>query len=1257
MNNYLKKYFTLLFFALVFKSYLFSQDFKFSIDWSKDSLKIGNSYLAISRDLFFENKTPKISLSNRVDKALKLKLNNVYYEPISLEEHNLLIESDFIIDTIFTFVFNNKNDQNELFSTILFSAYVKQNGKILRVKNVDFVSYSDVVILKSKRGQIFKSVLADETSRWFKIRVNKKGFYKVTFAQLKKLGFDPKTLGFSSFHVYGNAYGKLPELNSNYVDLDLVQNSVIYEGIADGVFDENDAIVFYSNGPSNLTFTEDSLYSRDLNIYSDYASYFLRVSSNIPAKEVIVKNSNELKYIKEENNYLSHFIHEIEDTSLVYGGKRWYGELLDYDKKLSIPISNFKNQLNQLNISISGATNARLSGSYLNVYIDNQIIDKINLPSVSSEYIRIDKKIKIPVSQGFGLVNIELVRNNPDTKFFLDKIEVNAYKNTGSINTGELFTNPRLIGKGAFKLNFDTILDGSFIVDISKPTEIKKINFLKENSVSYFIDSMNSFKNYIIYNSANVEVVNSEFSTVNYQNLHGIDLVDMIIVSPTNFLKQANELKLLHEQEGLKCIVVTDNEIYNEFSSGEMDPTAIKQFARSVYYKQKNNPKNRLKYLLLFGDGTFDYKNRIKLNNNFLPTYQFDESEDFLSAMVSDDYYGMMDDNESIDGSDLLDIGVGRMLISNQQQADAMVLKIKNYMQNSDVQSDWMSKIALITDDEEGGYFVYNDAEPQSKYLKKSHPEVNIIKLYSDAFQQVTTAGGERYPLLNTLIDNQFYNGALVVSYVGHGGPSGAAEERILTIDQISKYKNLNKLPLFMSSTCEFTKYDDPTRVSAGEVMYLNPVGGAIALMTTTRPVFFGVNTISGSSFYKNVLQYDSLTNTSLTFGEIFRRTKNQSGSSSNRRSFTLIGDPALKINFPTNKIVFDSINKIPTLLFKDTLKALSKVSFTGHVEDRKNSYIAENGVLLLSLFDKPKTYKTLGQDIDSPVIEFENQNSLLFKGLVSVKEGRFNVELILPKDIDYSIEKGKVSCVSNLESNKAIGFLDSILIGGISSNFEKDSIGPKITLSLDSNKVVENGLFGQSPTLYVDLEDESGINLSSSGIGHQISLTLDNKNNELIDLNSYYMADKDTYKKGKIKYPLMNLSEGKHVLKLKAWDVYNNSNEKELQFTINNSREIILNRVFNYPNPFTTKTSFYIEQNNVVSDTDIRLEIFSISGKLVKEFYRENVALRSSIERIFDWDGLDYYGDQLAKGVYIYKITISNQSGSTSKMEKLVIF
>ena len=1247
---------SLFFTFILFNSSLFAQDLSLNIDWKEDSIFVNNHYFNTPKNFILDFKSPKIFYNQKIRKDLKLDLKTVKYDKLSQKELEFIINNKFDIDTVFNFSFNNSIEQENSFLQVDFSAFVKINNQILKVKVVEF-NFSNVdKIKKNKRGSINNSVLSDVSSKWYKFRVSNSGFYKITYSQLVSLGLNPKDLGFNSFHIYGNSTGKLPELNSSYEDVDLVQNNIIYEGSSDGIFDEKDAIVFYSDGPHKINLTKDSLLSRDLNVYTDFASLFLRVSNKVSPKLILDVDLKNIDYKDVIDEYLVYSVHELDDTSLVYGGKRWYGEVLDFEKKVEVNFDKFQSNLSNLTITISGATNARIFGSYVNVYVDNQFIDKILLSTVSSEFIRVEKKINIPSSIGFSTIKLELVRNSPDTKFFLDKIEVNAFKSFASIKNNDVLINPKYVGKGLAKFILPNLQNIS-IMDVSSPVNVHSLKTNFSNNSYFFIDSMNKLKRYAIYEFNNVNEINSQFSYVNHQNLHDIDLIDMIIVTPKDFLSQANELKLLHETEGLKTLVVLDEEIYNEFSSGEMDPTAIKQFARLVYNKQRDNPVNRLKYLLLFGDGTFDFKNRIKGNNNFLPTFQFEESEDFLSAMVSDDYFGMMDDNESLKGSDLLDIGVGRMLISNEKQADEMISKIRRYISFSENQSDWRSKIVLIADDEEGGYFINKDTEPQSKFLLENHPEINLVKLYSDAFQQVTTAGGERYPKLNNVIDNQFYNGSLVISYVGHGGPSGAAEERILSIDQASNYKNNRNLPLFVSSTCEFTKYDDPTRLSAGEVMYLNPDGGAIALMTTTRPVFFGVNTISGSSFYKNVLQYDTITNSSLTFGEIFRRTKNQSGTSSNRRSFTLIGDPALKISYPINKVLIDNINNIQIDNFSDTLKALSNVKITGHIEDRKGNFINENGNIFLTIYDKKTFSKTLGQNVESPIIDFENQNSILFKGLASVESGKFNIEFILPKDLDYSIGKGKISGISYLKSNNGIGFTDSFLIGGMSSVFEKDSTGPSIKMSLDSIREIENGVFSSNPILYVNLKDESGINVSSSGIGHQISLVIDDKLTEAVDLNSYYIADKDTYKSGRVQFPISNLTDGRHKLKIKAWDVHNNSSEKEIQFTVNNSNNISIQKIFNYPNPFTTKTDFYIEQNNVNAPVSIKLDIVTVSGRLVKQFFNENVLFKSTIENVFEWDGLDQFGDKLAKGVYFYKITLSSQSETYTKLEKLVIF
>lgn len=1234
----------------------FSQNVVLKLDWNDDTLVVNNRSILVPNQFHFDFFTAKISNKFKFDLPKNVSYKNVSYEIVSDSDLVFINENNIRVDSTFKFNFHNSYDQNELFLYVDFSAFVFVSDKLLKVISVEFDFKDKNQSINRKRGGHLNSVLADENSKWFKFRVDRSGFFKLTYSQLNRLGFDVKNLGFSAFHVYGNGSGRLPELNSEYNDLDLIQNSVFYQGIDDGVFNEGDAIVFYAADPHKVYFDSDSLLVRDLNIYSDFSSYFLRVSTNVKPKLVDFKDNSTLNSDIITESFQHHEIHELEDTSLVYAGKRWYGELLDFQKSVDIKFDHFQTNLEELTIQLSGATNARIYGSYLNIYLDDLFIKKINLPSVSSEYIRVENSIKIDPNSGFNRVKIELVRNSPDTKFFIDKVEINTFQELSSYNENNVLTNAKIIGKGVVQYNFPNLINGTFI-DVTNPTELIAITPIYSNNTTSFKDNADIPKFYKIYNFQTVSSVESTLSPVKIQNLHNVDFVDMIIVTPQEFINQANELMLIHQEEGLRTVVVTDEEIYNEFSSGEMDPTAIKQFARSVYMKQKNNSKDRLKYLLLFGDGTFDYKNRVKGNNNFIPTYQFEESEDFLSAMVSDDYFGMMDDDESMKGVDLLDICVGRMLISSQQQADEMLKKIKEYINKNQSQTDWRTKIVLIADDEEGGYFINNDTEPQSRYLNDKHPEINVVKLYSDAFQQVTTAGGERFPSLNTQIDNQFYNGALVISYVGHGGPSGAAEERIISIDQVSNYKNLKNMPLFMSSTCEFTKYDDPTRVSAGEVLYLNPSGGAIALMTTTRPVFFGVNTISGSAFFKNVLQYDSLSNSSLTFGEIFRRTKNQSGTSSNRRSFTLIGDPALKISYPVENIIIDSINDTRVNQFHDTLKALSKVNIKGHVSNRDGSKALSNGNLFLTLYDKKNVSATLGQNQSSPIINFENQNSILFKGLVSVIQGDFSVDFILPKDIDYSIGKGKISVVSFMGDNHGIGYLDSFLIGGISNNFIKDSIGPEITLSFDSLKQIENGVFPNNIVLYANLKDDSGINISSSGIGHQISLVIDDQTTDAIDLNAYYVADKNTFKSGKIQYRLPELSTGKHTLRLKAWDVHNNSSEKELNFNVNQTDGISLNRVFNYPNPFTTKTSFYIEQNVVDYDVDFKLDILTISGKLVKSFSKENMRCRSNVEQVFEWDGLDEFGDQLAKGVYIYRITLSDNRTSTTKMEKLVIF
>jgi hypothetical protein len=546
---------------------------------------------------------------------------------------------------------------------------------------------------------------------------------------------------------------------------------------------------------------------------------------------------------------------------------------------------------------------------------------------------------------------------------------------------------------------------------------------------------------------------------------------------------------------------------------------------------------------------------------------------------------------------------------------------------------DWRTRYVQVADDEEGGYFLNQDVEPQFQHVADSFPEMNCEKIYLDAYEQVVTAGGERYPDVNDAIDAKMDRGALVYNYVGHGGEVGWAEERVLTVPMIQDWRNIDNMPLLVSATCEFTKFDDPDRVSAGEWASINPYGGAIALMTTTRSVFFGTNTQIGKQFYENVFLRDSNFEP-LTFGEIIRNTKNAVGGD-NKRSFTLIGDPALKLAMPRMRIVTDSINGLDPDIEMDTLNALSLVTIKGHMEDYAGATLSSfNGTLYPTIFDKPKDQKTLSNDgpLASPEITFQTQTNRVYTGKASVTNGYFEFSFVVPKDINYTIDFGKISYYGDNGQYDAIGYDTSFYIGGIDPNGLNDNQGPQIDLYINDESFVDGGLTDETP------------------------IFLDGETGDPIVLNDFYTADLDSYQSGEIRYNFMELEPGEHTLSLKVWDVNNNSSEASITFVVQEKEEIKLAHVLNYPNPFTSSTEFFFEHNQVCNQLEAQIQIFTVSGRLVKTInqYVHTEGFRS--EGIH-WDGRDDFGDQLAKGVYVYRVKVKSPTGETAEqLEKLVI-
>jgi len=1114
------------------------------------------------------------------------------------------------------------------------------------------------------------SVLKEGTGFWYKIAVNKDGIYKIDKAFLDACGINTSNLDPNHINIFGNGEGLLPEKNSSPRIDDLTKNSIYVHGDSDGIFNETDYILFYGWGPHRWQPNNANNFTRIQHLYSDNSYYFINIdATNTPAR--IASNPSisdpATKFI---DTYDYRDILENETTNLVGGGQRWYGDLFDIDLEKTFNFSIPDLDTFPIKITTALATNGQGTTQKFSLSGTTLFSSSMNY---FGDFSRSESNFSFYTSQTNIPLKVSITRNNPSILTYLDFITLNTRRKLSFYGTQMNFRNLTGAQPGIVsEYSINSMSQSGFIWDLLDKNNPKIIpgSFLNGK---YIFKTDDSYREFVASNGTSFYTP-ERIGSVNYQNLHGLDQADYLIVTHTDFLGQATRLADLHRQNGTTTHVVTTNQIYNEFSSGSPDATAIRMFAKMFYDRAIANPGTAPKHLLLFGDGTYDPKNRVANNNNYVLTYQALNSENYISCYVSDDYFGLLNDNESFTSADLLDIGIGRLLISDLTQAKQQVDKIEHYMKNGSslfnsntgscclntnnnlTYGDWRLKYVQIADDEEEGYFINFDTEPQYNSVKNNHFEMNCDKLYMDAYPQQTTAGGQRFPDVYNAITDRVQRGALIVNYVGHGGEVGLAEERVVTIPQINSWTNINALHLFVSATCEFTKYDDPKRVSAGEWVSLNPSGGAIALMTTTRSVYFGVNSTTGQAFYNHV--FDRNTDGSpLTFGEIMMKTKNDVGQNENKRSFTLIGDPALKIALPQLKVVTDSINGKNPFILIDTLNALSTVRIKGHIEDNSGNLISSyNGQLIPSIFDKVKTQKTLGQDPDSPEIEYNQQRNVVYKGKNSITNGYFDFTFVVPKDIALNMGRGKISYYAFNDASDAFGFDTNFRIGGINANGINDIEGPQLNLYINDENFISGSITDESPVMILNAFDENGINTVGNGIGHDLVAILDGNSSEPILLNDYYSAALDSYQSGEIRYQFTNLEQGKHTLEVKVWDVNNNSSMVKTEFIVQNKANTMLEHVYNYPNPFTTRTSFQFEHNQSCSNLDVQIQIFTISGKLVKSINKAVNTIGFRTEGI-EWDGKDDFGDALAKGVYVYRLSVKNNTGEQAeKIEKLVL-
>lgn len=1263
-------------------SHLMSQvlDNEFTIDvkWNTpQSYNISDQEVLVpnATDLVIDNFKPKFFWRKKIkSKNFSIQILNIETEQSLSEEKSYLKRFYNQISTEVELETNVTNSRNESYALIDFVPFVERNGQILRIKSIKF-KLNKTPMPFSEKDFVSSSVLKSGSGLWYKIDVTSDGIYKIDKQFLENCGINTSGLNPNSINIYGNGDGLLPIDNSLDRTDDLAKNAIFVYGDADGTFDDSDYILFYALGPNRWEVSGGNKFTQQRHLYSDVSCYFININSSEPPLRVSSYTPPNSLHTIEVSQFSHRDIHETDSISLVKGGQRWYGELFDIDleRSFSFPMSNIvSNSLVQVQLSM--ASNKRSSDvASVNVEVNGNSLSSFNFNSSGEDFSRSEHLFDFTTSSSNVNMKLTVSRSNPSTLSYLDRILING-RRTLIFNGNQLqFRDLMSVAPNQIaRYTIQNLPPNAMIWDVTNSNSPQLISGNFQNNSFSFIQHADTIREYVAFNGASFP--SPTFSgLVNNQDLHALDQADYLIVTNALFLSQANRLAELHRNTGMTVHVVTNEQIYNEFSSGMPDACAIRMFSKMFYDRGELSPSTRPKYLLLFGDGSYDPKNRLSNNTNFVLTYQVESSENHVTAIVTDDFFGMLDDSESISSTDQLDIGIGRILATDINSATQLVDKIEHYMNNgSDLYNgaaiccdgnqgnktfgDWRLKIVQIADDEDNNYFINNDTEPHYNMLKSSNREINSTKIYLDAYPQQTTAGGQRYPDVNQAINNCVERGALITHYVGHGGEVGLAQERVVTIPEIQSWRNINAMNLFVSNTCEFTRYDDPGRVSAGEWISLNPNGGGIALMTTTRPVFFSVNTETGEAFYNNVFKLGE-DSTVMAMGEIIRRTKNQSGTQENKRCFTLIGDPALKLAYPKYKVITDSINGNAIDNVQDTIKALSLVSVKGHLEDYfGNKLDFFNGFVSPTVYDKVKSEKTLGQDPTSFEVNYEVQKNIIYKGKSTVSSGDFEYSFIVPKDISLSYGYGKLSHYANNETDDAMGYDTSIIIGGINTNAIADSEGPQIEIYLNENSFVNGGMTNSTPTLIANVFDSSGINTVGSGIGHDITVILDNNNSAPIVLNDFYTANLDTYQSGEIRYHFPSIEAGPHQLTFKIWDVNNNSSEHTIEFVVQNDLNVSLDRVYNYPNPFTSSTEFIFEHNQACNEMDVQVQVFTISGKLVKSIHTNVYTNGYRVNGIY-WDGKDDFGDQLAKGVYVYKLKATTIDGrSAEKIEKLVL-
>jgi hypothetical protein len=1129
-------------------------------------------------------------------------------------------------------------------------------------------------------GQSFSNESVLNSGTWYKIGVTQEGMYRMDRSFLSNLGIsgsiDPRDI-----RLFAGQSGLLPQLNSESRVDDLREIPIFVAGEGDGQMGADDFVLFFGEGSSSWNFnSQRGQYQHAIHHYADTNFYFITIDKG---RGLRIADAPALTatYTPAASRGVRFTENELDNP--IHSGRLWLGETFDLvtERKFSFFVPGADRGGN-VRIALRLAAQSSSLSSF-QIRVGSQLAGTVSM--LSTDVVNPDSRYYQSSEASYVLpatlidaddsLRITLTYNKgayARAKGWLDYISLD-FDQSFSLNQAGQRTFRILDGTapGAVAgLAFAASASDYQVWDVTSPFDAVRLPLTANGSTLNTTVAAATPRRIIAHRGGYLTPANR--GRVRNQNLHGMDPVDYLIITHPDFKPAADSLAAFHQEVYQRSTaIVYPQDIYNEFSGGKQDVSAIRDFIRMLYVRSLETSPG---FVCMLGDGTYDFKGIVPTSrgNNFVPTYQSRDSWDPTDSYTSDDFFVLLSDNEGLWGENsgvpgdrtvelnTLDATIGRLPVQTVEEGLAMVRKIRRYATDKQSFGAWKNRVILVGDykDSEGSLHI-GQADSYTNRILASNPCMNIDKIYLDNYPVERTAGRTLFPEAKAALLQAMDEGSFIINYTGHGGTEAWSNSYILESPDIARINNDNRMPAIITATCEFGRFDLADSRSGAEELVMRTDGGAIAMFTTVRLVFSSPNKTLNDNLYNHMFTYDPNLGRRLTVGEIMQRTKNQTFPLSpttnlNSRNFTLLGDPGLILAYPELTAMVTHLNGEPIQGGGlDTLRSLSKVNLRGMiVDDAGNPHPEFNGAMEATLFDKPAKFTTLLSNF-----VFFWQKNRLFNGEVTVANGEFEVNFVVPIDVSYEQGFGKFGAYFSSTETDGAGCLSQFSIGGTDENGAQDDDGPQVNLFMNDEFWKDGGMTGPSPDLFAQVFDESGINTTGNGIGHEITAVLDGDEGNVLILNNYYRAAKDSYRSGTVRYPLKDLSVGKHTLRIRVWDVANNPSEDETEFYVVDDARMALEQVLNFPNPFTESTTFLINHNQDGKDLEVEVAIFTVSGQQVATLsgtYTEAASMASGLT----WDGTASNGQPVSSGIYVYRVTVKEKDTerTVTASNKLVV-